>query len=243
MTSSPTDTGRRPWTGAVIGSLLVLALAFIAIITLSGTVIPPLMAFAVIFLVLAGAIRRRSENPWLLVLAALLAGVALIMSVPFFAEDLAHPDTFFSFFPAVVGTVAAIIAVAAGLLGATRRWASAIVIVASAGAAVVAVAFVISLAVTVSIEDDARTSGDVVIVAQDSKFRLGTVALRAGGTGIFIENKDRIRHTFVIEGTEVKRERPGSIDRRVEVDLPVGTYRFYCDVPGHEKMEGVLEVS
>ena len=57
------------------------------------------------------------------------------------------------------------------------------------------------------------------------------------------QNKDVVRHTFVIEGQDVKQEMPGSTNRRLEINLPAGRYEFKCDVPGHERMEGILEVS
>ena len=55
-------------------------------------------------------------------------------------------------------------------------------------------------------------------------------------------NRDQIRHTFVIEGTNVRLEVPASKERRVQVELAAGEYRFLCDVVGHERMEGVLTV-
>ena len=45
------------------------------------------------------------------------------------------------------------------------------------------------------------------------------------------------------KGQDIKQELPGGTSRRIEVNLPAGTYRFFCDVPGHESiMEGVLTV-
>ena len=68
------------------------------------------------------------------------------------------------------------------------------------------------------------------------------LAASAGLIGFHVANRDQIRHTFVIEGTNVKLEVPASKERRVEVELAAGEYRFFCDVPGHERMEGVLTV-
>ena len=64
----------------------------------------------------------------------------------------------------------------------------------------------------------------------------------AGLIGFHVTNRDPVRHTFVIDGTNVKLEVPASKGRRVEVELAAGEYRFRCDVAGHERMEGVLTV-
>ena len=63
-----------------------------------------------------------------------------------------------------------------------------------------------------------------------------------GLIGFHVTNEDPIRHTFVIDGTNVKLEVPASKQRRVEVELAAGEYRFFCDVPGHERMEGILTI-
>lgn len=63
-----------------------------------------------------------------------------------------------------------------------------------------------------------------------------------GLIGFHVTNKDQIRHTFVIVGTDVLLEVPASKERRVEVELTAGEYRFFCDVPGHGRMDGVLTV-
>ena len=56
-------------------------------------------------------------------------------------------------------------------------------------------------------------------------------------------NEDPIRHTFVIEELEVSLELPANTARRVDFDAASGTYRFFCDVPGHDDMVGVLTVA
>ena len=46
--------------------------------------------------------------------------------------------------------------------------------------------------------------------------------------------------SFVVEGDELATVWPSSAD--VELDLEPGEYRYYCDVVGHEDMEGTLVV-
>jgi len=77
------------------------------------------------------------------------------------------------------------------------------------------------------------------VVARDVEYP-GTITVNAGEVSFFVQNKDRFRHTFVIEGQDVKTELPGSTARRVTATLAPGTYTFKCDVPGHETMKGTL---
>ena len=100
---------------------------------------------------------------------------------------------------------------------------------------------VATLGLSFATSSDTAEAGDVTVVAEGAEFP-ETLEIAAGGAGIFLENKDLLRHTFVIEDQDVKVEMPGGKTRRVEVDLPAGEYRFICDVPGHERMEGTLTV-
>ncbi len=241
MTWSGDETS--PWLRTLVGTQVVLALALAAIVVANGVIIPPLVAFAVMSAGIAGALLRWRTRRRLVQLATILSSVIFASSVPFFVEDLAHPETFFSFFPASLASVTATVGVVAGLMGATGRAPGAPRAVAGAGAALVTIALAVSLVATLRVEGDARAAGDMVVVSEGYEFRPGTVSVSAGRVGIYIENEDLVRHTFVIEGRDAKQELPGLTGRRLELDLPAGTYRFYCDVPGHANMEGTLTVS
>jgi plastocyanin len=99
----------------------------------------------------------------------------------------------------------------------------------------------VSVVAAGGVESDVHEPGDVVVEAVGALFPEQLQA-PAGGAVLWVDNQDPIRHTFVIEGTDVHAELPGSSAVRVETDLAVGTYRFFCDVPGHERMEGELVV-
>ncbi len=60
--------------------------------------------------------------------------------------------------------------------------------------------------------------------------------------GLFVRNLDPYRHTVVIDGQVDTVEIPASSDVRSPIELESGTYRFYCDVTGHEDMAGTLVV-
>ena len=70
---------------------------------------------------------------------------------------------------------------------------------------------------------------------------LGAV-LPSRPAGVWIDNKDGIRHTFTIEELDVDLEIPALKAKRVEFDAVAGTYTYICTVPGHENMTGTLVV-
>lgn len=223
----------------VATGLLVLVALFVVVQLMAGEVIAPLAVPAVIYAAL-GAVFLRWSHRWLLIGLLALLAVHLITSIPFLAASLAHPETPAGFVPdALILIVVAM--VAAGAVMALRRPQASRrrlpVVAALVGVAAVAASAVAASGVTA----EARQNDDVAVLAQDAQYpdRLQAPAQEAT---FWIENEDPIRHTFLIEGTDVQVEVPGSTAVRVATDLAPGTYRYYCDVPGHEGMEGELVV-
>jgi len=109
------------------------------------------------------------------------------------------------------------------------------------GAVVAIGALVVLAAVLVGGSGNAAGADDLQIVARNTRFP-EKVNARAGTFAIAVRNRDSYRHTFVIEGQGVKSDLPSRESRRLEVTLAPGSYRFFCDVPGHENMAGIIEV-
>lgn len=229
------------WRRVQAGATLVVSLSLLVVLLLARELIPPVLTFGVVFLVVAAVIWRWATNRWVSVVAAVLTVLAVIGNLPFLIEDLSHPETWGSFGPAALTVLAAVTAVGAAVMAfrvapaeGTRRYAM--------GAGVLGVALVaLTVGLSLAASSDTAAAGDVVVVAEGAEFP-EAVQIASGGTWIFLENQDLFRHTFVIEGEDVKVEMPGGKNRRVEVNLPPGEYPFICDVPGHERMEGVLTV-
>jgi plastocyanin len=59
---------------------------------------------------------------------------------------------------------------------------------------------------------------------------------------LLIENRDLVRHTFTVEDAGISKELPERSTVRLSVELKPGSYRFHCEVPGHESMTGRLIV-
>jgi plastocyanin len=241
-TPSPASSG--PTTAAgdplVAGALLTSAVLFLTYQLLAGHVIPPLAIFGLLTAVLGVAtLRRRSR--WLLAVDALIAVLYLGGGVPFMAANLAHPESPVSFLAEVFLLVTLVTVV----VGVVLRWRAASDRARHqtvAGAlALAGLATVVSLVAAASVDADARQDGDVAIVTEGSVFP-AQVAVPAGEAVLWLDNQDPFHHTFLIDGTDLREVLVANSSVRVPVDLAPGSYRFWCDVPGHESMEGVLDV-
>ena len=219
----------------VIG-LAADAAACVLLLLLVGEVIPPVIVFGVLFAALAVGTARVSRR-WPQV-AALVLGVLFIGgNMPFIVEDLAHPDSIAGFAPTWLLILATLFVIVSAVMLLRRSESRARgLVVAFVAAAVVGVAG--SALATAGVSNDVRQPGDVVIAAKDVEYP-AEVRVPAD-TAILVENHDIFRHTFVVDGEDVKHQLPASTDRRVELTLQRGTYTFRCDVPGHEDMKGTL---
>jgi len=228
------------WRNVQAAGTLAISLSLLSVLALSQELIPPVLIFGVLYLVIAGAVWRLAQNRWVSIAGAVLVVLGLAGNAPFLIEDLAHPETWGSFGPAAIMVVGAVTAVGAAVMAyrnapaeGTRSFS-----MGAAGLGVVLVLATVALSLTAS--NETAEAGDVSIAADGAEFPESVEV--ASGTWLHLENRDLFRHTFVIEDQDVKVEMPGGKDRRVQIDLPAGEYRFICDVPGHERMEGTLTV-
>ena len=228
------------WRSLAVAGLALMVFALVLTQVIAGVVIPPLAVFSIIFLILAVLVARvRSRWP-LIVTAVVVLGYAG-SSIPFLAEDLPHPASTGSFVPAALALIGGIIAAVGALIGFFRPGSGGSrgvgALAALAALAIVATSFVANGAV----DDATRQPDDVVITAEGTQYPEATEVRSQGA--VFVENRDAYRHTFVVEGTDYKYELPARSSQRFDLTLEPGTYRLYCDVAGHESMEGQLVVA
>lgn len=235
------ETDQPPAGDRFVGiGLFLLTALFTGVQIMAGELIPPLAVPAVIYLGLGMAVLRRRPR-WLLITVTVLLLLHLASSIPFIAAALAHPETPASFLPDAFITIVGL-SVVAGAIAALRKTGPGRRRPITVVAGVVAVLAVgVSVVAAGGVESDVHEPGDVAVEALGALFPEQLQA-PAGGAVLWVDNQDPIRHTLVIEGTDVHAELPGSTAVRVEADLAPGTYRFFCDVPGHERMEGDLVV-
>lgn len=234
------DRAGGRWRALVVGGLALMVFALVLTQVIARVVIPPLAVFSVIFLLLAVLVARLRTRWPLIVSAVVVLGYAA-SSVPFLAEDLPHPASTGSFVPAALALIGGTVASVAALVGFFRPAAGGSRGLAGFGGLAAVAIVVVSFAANAGVEDAARQPDDVVITAQNTQYPEATQVRPQGA--VFVENRDAYRHTFVIEGTDYKHELPAQSSRRFNLTLDPGTYRLYCDVAGHEIMEGQLVAS
>ncbi|WP_052664252.1 cupredoxin domain-containing protein [Nitriliruptor alkaliphilus] len=236
LTDDPSSPGGDRF---VATSLFLLAGVLLGFQVLISELIPPLVVTSVMVVAFGTALLRRRRR-WLLITVIVVAVLQLAGSMPFIVSNLAHPESPLSFIVeafTVLATLSAALGAAAGLRGAatgSRRP----IAVGAGGLALIAV--VVSLFAASGVGSDTMQVGDVTIEAEMAHFPEHVEV--PVGAAIYADNRDPVRHTLVIEGTDVHVEMPASTAVRVEADLAPGTYRYFCDVPGHERMEGQLDV-
>jgi plastocyanin len=222
------------------GSLLLVASLLFGLQALAGHVIPPLAIFGTLTAALGGMTLRRRPR-WLLIADALVAVLYLVGSAPFLAANLAHPESPGSFL-AEVFVLLGFLSVLAGVVLRLRGAGAAARRRAVVGTVAVAVAAtVVSLVAAATVDTEARQDGDIAIASDRSTFP-SEVEMPSGDAVLWLENRDPFHHTFLIDGTDIRAAMPANSSVRVPVDLAPGSYRFWCDVPGHDSMEGVLHV-
>lgn len=222
------------------GGLLLVASLLFGLQVLAGHVIPPLAIFGALTLTL-GSVSLRRRSRWLLIVDALVAVLYLAGNAPFMAANLAHPESPGSFLVEVfvlLAFLSVLSGVALRLRGGGPRVRRRTVIGALA---VAAVATVGSLVAAATVDTEARQDGDVAIASDLSVFP-AQVEAPAGDAMLWLDNRDPFHHTFVIDDTDIRAVMPANRSVRVPVALAPGSYRFWCDVPGHDSMEGVLHV-
>lgn len=94
--------------------------------------------------------------------------------------------------------------------------------------------------------DNGAASGaqEVTVTAHDIYFDPAEIHVKAGTVKFILPNEGAAPHDFSIDALNVSVAMPPGETQTVEVDLPAGTYEFYCNVPGHKAagMVGTLVV-
>jgi hypothetical protein len=235
--SKPTRLAGDSFVG---GGLLVLVAIFVALMVLAGEVTPFWVMPAVVYLVLGAFVMRRAPR-WLLIVAIVLPLLQVGTGLPFVIPGLTHPETPASFLPdalVIIVSIVVVIGAALALRGSSSRARRR---VATFATLLAAAAALISVFAASGITSDARQSGDVAVAAANTDYPERVEAPQGGA--LWVDNQDPFRHTFVVEGTDVRAELPGATAVRLDIDLAPGTYTFICDVTGHEEaMKGTLSV-
>jgi plastocyanin len=172
-----------------------------------------------------------------------LSFVFVLVNAPFLVPTLAHPESVVAFDTTLLSLS---IAIAGSIAGLAAWWralgdAAARITLVALGS-LLALGMIVGLVAALGLHSDTAREGDLVVVAHRSDYQPEALSAPAGTVAIFVENQDSFRHTFRIDALDLQVEIPATTDRRIEVDLPPGTYVFHCTIPGHEGMTGTITV-
>ncbi len=229
------------WIGLVrAGAIVMMVFATVLQVT-ARTIIPPVLVIGIVFL--AAAPFLKGERRGLGLGLAIFGAAAYIGNLPIIVDDLTHPESAPAFILQLLSTVGVGLVVIGGVAAWLRRPTRLLQPLAMAAVGVFLVGTIGSIAVAAGTDTVAALPGDVQVTAEQLMFAPEEVRIDGSATGIWIDNKDGIRHTFTVPELSIDVEVPALKARRVDIDAPPGSYQIICNVPGHESMTGTLIVS
>ena len=242
-TQTPGESGSPGlgWRELLVWLAIGHSVALLAGMVLIGELIPPIVVFAVLFL-LGAFLTRRGGRAGPIMLAVFSVAVIALNS-PFIIEAVEVPASTADFLLATVSTALAL-GVLIASIGTLRRTAPSRAPRAIAmGLGLVFIALVgVAVAARAAYDQPVAASGDITLVTEDTEFAPGTISSENGETTIFVENKDNTLHTFTIEELGVDLQIPGKATARVSFDAGTGAYEFVCTPHEDFGMTGTLEV-
>lgn len=230
------------WAKLLFWSAIGGFVAIAAITLFGGVVIPPLIVFALLWLIGAFLVARRPKAAAILLLITFVLFVAL--SAPFILPTLTVPASAGDFIlniasvvPAILGIVAAIAVLRRRDVAPSRTPRT----LGVAGLAVIVLAAAVGVIAMVTYEGAAAEEGDITLVTEGIEFDQESLQAAGGTVAVHVDNKDQTLHTFTIDELDVNLTIPARSTARVEFDAEPGSYTFYC-VPHEADMEGTLQV-
>jgi plastocyanin len=222
---------------ARIGAIVMVVWS--VILQVLAGLIPPVAVIGAIFL---GFVPFLSGERRKLGLAyAAVAALAIGGNLPPVIDELTNPESSPAFILTLLSVVGVTLAIISGL-GAFFRWSpSPIRRIGSTAAGVFVVGSVVSLAVGAATPSDAALPGDVEVVAEGVMWMPEELTV-SESAGLWIDNRDGIRHTLTITELGIDVEIPALRSKRIDIGAAPGVYQIVCDVPGHESMTGTLIV-
>lgn len=228
-----------PWIRLARAGAITMTAWMILLSALASTVIPPVIGIGLI--ALAFAIVLRTGRRKTAIGAALFAFVALLGDIGGLIDDLANPESTPGFILTTLVVLGGLVLIIGGL-ATFFGWPDRAVRAIATGVPVLAVGLVVFSAIAGSaVPEVEAVDTDVQVVMESIQFQPEMVNADAGG-GLWLDNRDGIRHTFTVEELGLNVDIPALKSARVDLDVPAGTYDVICEVRGHEHMTATLVV-
>ena len=214
----------------------------ITLTVVAGEVIPFVVIIAAV-MALAWLAAEWKPSRITFTVFGVLSLAILVLNLPYLTADLAHPESAIGF----NATTATVLTAVAGTLAGLSVWWAALAGKAATRTGLVLgglflVGLVVSVIAALGLKSDTAQAGDLDLLAKRADYLPEALTASPGTVGVFVENQDSFRHTFTITDLGVDVEIPANTDRRIELELPTGTYQFHCTVPGHDAMNGTITV-
>ena len=242
-----TETATQPMLSATASwlrfarNVAIVMVVWAVLVHLTARIlIPPVLIIGLVFLAFVPFLR--GERRWVAIGFAAFALLAVVGNIPGLVDELSNPESAPAFVLTLLSFLGAVLAVVSGT-AAFFAWSPEPARMIAIGATgVFVVGAVISVAMFATTDSDAALASDVEVVAEKVLWEPEAVVMTAGASGVWVDNKDGIRHTFTIEELGIDLEIPALKAKRVDIAGAPGTYEITCEVPGHENMTGTLTI-
>lgn len=242
VTDPPTTTvttNTERWLTLARGAAITIFAWMVLLTILARNIIPPVLVLGLIagvFTLFLKGRRRRTGLGFAIFSVLLLLGDARGV-----LDELSNLDSTPAFTLTLLVVIGAGLGIVSGL-GAFFGWSATPVRNLVWGAATLMVVLGATSAVIGARADSAElTVADTPVTIERLVYEPETVTVDRGD-GIWVDNRDGIRHTFTVEGLDLDLEIPALKARRIDVEGPAGTYQVICTVPGHENMMATLVI-
>ena len=219
----------------------IAAVVVIVLINVFAGLIPPLVIFALIFLIGVFWLTKATKGPAILLLVGFVLFLAL--SAPFIIPTLTVPASagdfilnLASLLDAIGGIVGAIFVIRGRVEPSDSPRTLGRVLIG-----LFVLGTVLSIFSLVTYDDAESQEGDIELVTRDIEFVDTSLEADSGSVSVFVENEDATLHTFTIEELDVDLDIPASKSARITFDAEPGTYEFFC-APHKEDMKGTIEI-
>jgi plastocyanin len=229
--------------------LRLVAIAGLIVLVVTAIVLDDLLAAVLAAVVLLGLALLRFRSGWFgVALLGLVFTDIVIWTLSGAVSNILQGERFVAIIiPSALSTLSLAGVIAAGAVVIRRRdpsagekWASII----GFGAATL---FVLFIAASFFVRREGQQvvqPTDISLEAENMAFSRKELVANTGEITIYLDNHDLWWHTFTIDELGINLQVPMGANQQVTFDAPPGTYRFYCDIPGHVAvgMQGTLIV-
>jgi plastocyanin len=221
--------------------LRLAAIADLIVLLVTAIVLDDLLAALLAAVVLLGLALLRFRRGWFgVALLVLVFTDIVIWTLSGAVSNILRGERFIAIIiPSALATISLAGVIAAGAVVIRRRdpaagekWAPII----GFGAAILFVLFVVASFFVRREGQQVIQPTDISLAAENMAFSNTELVANPGEITVHLDNHDLWWHTFTIDELGIDLQVPMGANQQISFDAPPGTYRYYCDIPGHEAL-------